>query len=230
MTSMWPVLFKVRNLEVTVFVVAMAVMFWVVSFLVWRRMNRDYEEEKIFMLLVVMMVAGIVSSYVWSWVIYREWGTSLYGAILGVVAGLWLWCKSNNWNFWEWADVVGGIFLPMMAVGGLAWGPAGLTRFAGAVLLGLVAVGLTDNYRKFRWYKSGRVGFGALVSAGAVCLLELIVAFVETGAVYFGGLTVRQWVAAVFLTVCLVLIYLRSGRKASEDLQSLWQRIKKSKS
>ena len=226
---MWPGLVRIFGIQVTVFGVVMAGMFWVVSFWLWKKFKGDYEEEKIFMLSILIALAMLLGAYSVFWLEYRTAGTSLYGGILGVAASLWMWCRINKWNFWEWADAFGRMGMAMMAVGGLAFGPAGLVR-AGVSLIawGMVWV-VSRNYRHLGWYRSGRLGFTALVSVAGFSVVELIVAFTDLRAVYFGGLTIKQWGAVGVLTTCLVVVYLRGGRKVSEDLNDLWQKLQKTR-
>lgn len=169
-------------------------------------MRREYDPEEIF---VLSLVLGSVSL------------TSLVWPYLGLVTAmvvLWVWCKKRKWDFWEWLDVVGPLSLLLAAVlswtQGLSGWPAGIISFAGWWLV-LV---LTKFYRQFGWYKSGRLGFVGIVSLGWWGVIQLMVANISLWAVYS-----LVWI----VIVTGVALYLRSGRRISQDLK-LWP-VKKPK-
>lgn len=189
---MWPVLMQIGRFEVTVFGIVMAVMFWVVSFLVWRRARHDFEDEKIFTLIVAVSIVSLLVGFGVGFVVTRSWGGSLYGAIAGSILVTWIWCRVNKWNIWEWIDILGAMVLFVVCIGSLAYGPLGLMRFGVMLIVNTLVWWLSKNYRKISWYKTGKMGFAGLSAGAGFCLGELVVAFGDLHTVYFAGLTVKQ--------------------------------------
>lgn len=187
----------------------------------------DFDEEEVIMLTVVMVASGVGTGVVINWLMYRFWQVDLYGGIAGAVVGLWLWCRAHKWNFWEWADLIAELGFLMIAVASLAYGPEQMIRAGLAVIIWLSLIWLRRHYRKFRWYRSGKVGFVAIVGLGLWSVLEIVVAFFAGARVYFWGLALPQWLGVAVSTVSLVGLYLRGGRKVSEDALKIWQKVQK---
>lgn len=214
---MWPGIIKLGRIEITVFGLVMALMFWVVSFWLWRKMRSDYAEDKIFSLCLVLALSCLVGSYSVFWLEHRSWGLSFPGSATGLIVGLLLWSRKHAWNFWEWADEVAVIAVLVMAIGSLAWGPRGVIS---AILLGFVWLAvslLAKNYRRISLYTSGKVGLVASVSLLGLSLTQLVVAFSLWHKLYFTGLGI----------VSVVTIYVRSGRRLGADANLIWQKLRK---
>ena len=164
----------------------MGIVLWLAGFWIWLKMRLDYDEEKILSLLVVVGFG------------------SIFG-VLGGLAGLWIYCKRQNWNFWEWLDVFGVVGLAMYAVSG-----GELRLVVGGI--GVVwVIWLGRNYRKIFWYKSGRVGLAGLCALMWWSGGEIVVAMWSKLGLYWGGLTVSQWVSVVVLSVSATVLLLRGN-------------------
>jgi len=185
------------------------------SFVVWRRMRPEYPEEDILSQLVWLAGAGVAGSLVSGWV-------SVWGMILAVSGVLWWQTKGREWDFWEWGDVVGSLSLWLgAALSGLI-GRGWLT--GGVLLAGALAVGAVGRiYRRFKWYKSGKLGFVFLTSLVMWAVVEIGVETVGPRTIYWAGLTVSQWLAVVTIVIVTTIGYLRSGQTLAE---SIWRKLK----
>jgi hypothetical protein len=222
---MWPAIFHLGKLGVTWWMVYLiTAMFWS-GFVIWKRMKEDFQNDEIFtfnFILVIWIVAGALAG---GWL---EWGgfglISGWGMVITGVAALWQWCMRYKWDFWELADFLAILALWMWLLGSIAWGPEAKWG-AGGAILGIILISLVkNNYKKFRWYKSGRVGITALAAICYFSAAQISIAMALPVKVYWGGLTASQWVSAWSMAFALVGIYLRAGRKLKEE--PLWLFIK----
>ena len=198
---------SVGGWEVTWMGVALGLGWVGLVFSVWRKMREDYDEEDILTLLIWLTVAAWVGSRL----VWTRWsGLSLAG-MMGLTFGLlgW-WCWWKKWDGWEWLDTVGVASLGLGAVGAASYGP-GTVWLAVILAVGWgVGKGLVWGYRRFAWYKSGKVGMAGVVSLG-----------------WWAGAQVENaYLLAWIVIACAVVVYLRGGRKASEDLAHIWQKVK----
>ncbi|TSC83803.1 MAG: hypothetical protein G01um101416_1175 [Microgenomates group bacterium Gr01-1014_16] len=178
------------------------------GFWVWRRMRGEYEDEEI---LKLEMILGLV--VVAGWIAFRTWG--VVGAGLLVLG--W-WCRKKEWSFWEWMDVMMPAGLAGGAIVGLNW--------VWVVGVGMVwLVGRT--YRRWKWYRSGRAGLVGLVAVMFVAGGEIAVAKGSGYNLYWGDLELSQWIGIWTVVAAAVAVYLRAGRKVTEDLKMRWQKLQK---
>lgn len=176
-------------------------------------MRFDYDEENILAWTLLMVVSMAVGGSVVYWLVYRGFGFWAAAAIVIGVYVLGKWSHKHNWDFWEWLDYVGWWVLVMGTVAFLSWGPDTLWYGVG-YLAGVVGVGiLAKNYRKIRWYMSGKPGFTGLVALIWIAVVEIGVAFAGGDNKYLIGVSVRQWLAAWLLTASIVVLYLRGKSK-----------------
>lgn len=171
-------------------------------------MRGDYKDEDILALLLWMAVGIWAASWLkWLGIV------GLIGVGVGVLA---VWCKRMKWDFWEWLDELGRISCGLGAVAAMVFG-----SFVGVVLV--LTVGwvsthvLKRYYRRMGWYLSGKSGFVGVVALEWWVVAQLMVAKAGLVWLYFGA-----WL----LVGGAVAVYLRSGRKPSSDLKSIWPRKK----
>jgi len=210
---MWPVLFNLGSVNITVFGLYLIVALLWPSFYIWRKLRSDATSNEIFeftLYLFAMVLSGGVLAH---FLDEGKLGISGWGSVVvGVFALLW-WCRRKKWDFWEHFDWLSVLGILAWFWGGLAYGPGAATGIAGA-LVSLLVVGIVrSNYRRFRWYPSGRMGIVGLICLVCWSLYEISVAMVGNHKVYWGGLTAGQIVAAWVLAYVIVAIYLRGGGK-----------------
>jgi len=197
--------------------------FFVGSFVLWRRLREEYDGKKIleFWILSTACVAIIGGGI--NWMLYKRAGVWIWGGVGGMILALWWWCKRQEWKSWEVIDEMGwsgGWVMAILAIGRGAW-ERGAVYLAGLVFLKLVS----QNYRRWRWYASGKPGLVGLLGMAWASGTELAIVNSGNGYLYWGGLGLSQWVGLWVLIASGVVVYLRSGRKTSEDILDLWQKI-----
>ncbi len=159
-------------------------------------------------------------------------GLSRWGVILGVVAGVGLLLRKVKGKFVDWMDMVAvgvtagtAVFFAGMAVISLKWQFALL---AFLYLLGFIYFWLVEGrYRTLSWYRnnktSARSGFVAGFSLsfwGVLFLAEELLLGV------FGWGTSAPGAFILFVSG-LILVYIRSGRTAKEDINTIFRHGKK---
>lgn len=241
---MLPVLFSVGPITISTFGVFIALTFVLASYLLWRSLKEDYPEEEIInytiLLTLVALLGGRIlyslahfSDFGFSlgkWVLLTRFpGMSLAGALLGGVIFSLYWTKKNGWDFWVLADNVMIAFFSALVLGGLgAWLSDGsmqtLLGTFWAILVLFGSLFLTQNFRKFIWYKSGKPGFVACTSTIVYFLGLAGLDFWFRNDLYWnitGGL-------AIFV-LGLIFLYRRSGRILKEDILNLGQITRRGK-
>lgn len=209
---MWPVLLNLGGVKITAFGVVLGLAFIVFSFYIWRSLREDYPEEEILTGSILLVLTGLVASLGWKW-----W--TIGGELVGILAVVWLFTRRKKWDPWEWMDIIlsGGLWLG--AVAAVAWGKSGLDVALILGIAGVVLLIVKRTYRSFGWYKSGRRGFVGLVALIAWMIAWILIAKWQTSNVYWGGLSLERWLATWVVIGSVVAIYLRSGRRTTEDIK-----------
>jgi len=129
---------------------------------IWRTLWREYAKEE---LVALAWLLGIVVTMIVGWDL--TWQGVGVGAVVGIgltalVSRIW------RWNFWYlgddlvywWATTLLGLEL---IVAGIGAGPLIWVMVVGKyLLLYLLAAFVRKNYRRWRWYGSGKKGIVAL--------------------------------------------------------------------
>lgn len=178
------------------------IVFIIADFVLWKKLREEYKDEEILRLTIYIMMFGIAGYYLR----YYLEGS---GILLAVVLALYLWSKRNKWEFWEILDIVAPILM-------FVW--FGVTFMFVALGALAVLIFVKGNYRKFRWYKSGKMGLVGLTGILLYGLYEIGVAFSGQSGIYLGSLKISQIVSAFIVSYTGVAIYLRSDRKLKEEL------------
>lgn len=220
---MWPAL-ALGGFDISFFGIGLAVGLFLFSFFIWKQGRTDYPEDEILSLTIVLVILGLIGFSLWRW-------TSVGGLLLLLLLGLNLWARKNKWDFWEWLDMLGPLSLKWGILACLSWG-LDMIVAAGALFIGVVLVALVKRfYRRFAWYKSGKVGFVGITSVIGWLVAWILIANWQTSNVYWGGLRLEQWIAIWAIIALATVLYLRGGRKTSQDLKifsKLWpQKAKK---
>jgi hypothetical protein len=157
-------------------------------FFFWRRLKEDYSSSLIFssgLTIIVAVLIGVGLSKIFSGLVRpgkvfvpRElW---FWGGYLGFLAGFGLALrrfKIKSVETFE-AGVLGLLFLLLLVY---------IKSLSLVFVLATVAVLLIfrffeSKYRRFGWYKSGRVGFSGLAAAGIFFLARMIISVSVPGA------------------------------------------------
>src|SRR3989344_5582059 len=160
---MWPVLVSWGWVKVTVWsIYVVAGTIWA-SFMVWRRWREEANDEEIFNFTLWLTVWAVMGAVIWSLVEYGRVGMPVGWGIVGAVAaGGWWWCRKKGWDWLEIMDFLAVLGLWLWWAGSIAWGPA--ARWATVAASGGIVLEwyVRRFYRRFRWYKSGKMGLVGL--------------------------------------------------------------------
>lgn len=198
----------------------MVVIGWIGSvtwgwFRIWSKMRADYNEEKIFELLSWLTLGGVVGGF-----ISYELGFGWIGAyslmfVLGMVI-----IMHRHWDLWEWMDslsVVGMALICMiMAINRDIYRLSAL--LFGTVLINFIA----NNYRGFRWYKSGKTGLAFAFGWLWWGVSELVVVNLRGFRIYWFGLS-----PVVILSIIMVVtgVTVIIGRLQTGEIGNIWQKL-----
>ena len=158
-------------------------------FIFWRRLREDYIGNQIFgtsfIVLIALFAARIFAKQIavdfWFWISTVFVGVGLtigiaryrlkiFEALEALVIGFLPWI-----SFYFLADAIKASSVPSMI---------------GAIVVALLAITfiiLDKRYKKFTWYKSGRVGFSGLIILGTFFLVRAIVELIYDGVLSFSG-------------------------------------------
>jgi hypothetical protein len=141
----------------------------------------------------------------------------------GLVGGGWWmlrrWCTAQKWDFWEVYDWVSVMSLWFWFLGSVFYGPGAKYAMVSSAVGIIVTWFVRSHYRKFRWYPSGKVGIVGLSAILIYSVYEIVVAILNSAAVYWWGLTLAQTVGAWVIAICLVTVYLRGGNRFHTDVK-----------
>jgi hypothetical protein len=162
-------------------------------YLLWRYLRDNYDDQKIIAYswgaLLSFLAAGRVTYGLinwgvwndswWDWVaVWNKPGMSYIGGFLGLVLMTWGYCRQQQWKFINFAEDISRPFLVYTWFlmtdewlrSKLDWKL--LIYLLMLVLIFLVNKWLSNRYRSFTWYKSGKKGF-VLLSTGFLFFLGL---------------------------------------------------------
>lgn len=176
-------------------------------YLLWKRLKDDYHYEKIFNLSFIVLFGLIIGLIISKFILPQFWfWISLTTVMLGFTAFI----VSTKIRFYESFEGLVLSFLPWISFIFLhdAVVNSSLSSFLAfwITLICLFVFFFCDSqYRGFTWYKSGRVGFAGLVTAGLFFTLRLlmsiyfkdVISLVDNLEVYFS--------ATVAFTIFLLL-------------------------
>lgn len=198
-------------------------------YLIWRNLRDNYDDQKIITFLWVALLGflvfgrlfyGLINWGIWNdnfldWILVgSKPGMSYIGGYLGLILVSWLFTKKIQWKFLNFMEDLIRPFLVM--VGFYMLDELIRTKFSleiGLFLLLIILVfplfvWISDRYRSFVWYKSGKKGFALLslnflfflgvipvlisfkdnlfniIASGVICLVSLIGLFILGGMMY----------------------------------------------
>lgn len=158
-------------------------------FLFWKRLKEDYVSKDIFS-TAFYILAGITLSWLVSRNFLPQWWFWL--ALLGVVlGGTWAVVKFRLRVFEVLEALVFGL-LPWLSLIFLLdavknENTLSLIGFLVILIFLLSFVAIDSRYKRFTWYKSGRVGFSGLIILGFFFLLRTFIAGSFTDMLSFAG-------------------------------------------
>jgi len=235
---MFPTVLQIGPLAISFFGITTAIGFFFGSFLVWKKSKEEhFDQEKIMdMILLVTLIAFLAArtlyvflhwsalgSNLLSWFdfVYKP-GFSWYGAFLGGIMALKIFCQKQKWDFYQMADfscfglVLGTIFVSL--------GSGKLYELIFDLIILRLLYYFDREYRTYSWYKNKRgeaaPGFLFLVFLSLFSLGKLIVAFLNPYRLYWDW---WQSVNLALAIISLIILYFRSG-KSLKEVFLFWQK------
>jgi hypothetical protein len=182
-------------------------------FVFWKKLKDDYVSEIIFSAATLILMGFLVGFLVGlrflpSWIFWTEF--------TGILVGLAIAALKYKLRVYESFEAVVISLLPWLSIYFLhdSVDNSSLVSFiAFGVILALIgAYYLFDlKYKNFSWYRSGRVGFSGLATAGLFFLIRSAVAIFWPSVLSFSG-TIEPVISGAFAFVAFVLIF-NLGRK-----------------
>lgn len=158
-------------------------------FVFWKKLREDYTTGQIFTTGLYIIV-GISLAVIISTKFLESWWFWL--SFIGVALGLVLGVLKFKLRFFETFEAGVAATLPWLGIVFLldSIEKSNLASFIGfIVIILLIALFyfLDAHYKKFTWYKSGRVGFTGLTTLGLLLLLRAAVAPIIPDVLSFSG-------------------------------------------
>lgn len=157
-------------------------------FIYWKKMRHDYTRDMVFasgfsiLLLVISMtfISIYIVRYIPATNIFDSTQLWFWGALVGYLIAFGLNIVNSKFKFFESLEASGiGLFIWL----GFIFVANGINRrdlnslLASGLVIGLFMIYLIleRKYRRFTWYKSGRVGFAGLTTLGLFFLIRSMV-------------------------------------------------------
>lgn len=181
---------------------------FILIFLFWLRLKDDYHYEKIFN-LVSFVLAGILIGFIslkflpsvyWFWVY-----------LIAIIASFTVGIIKLKIRFFESLD---SLVISLLPYFGLYLLSQSIKNYSLSSFIGFWIVTVfvflyffvDANYRKFTWYKSGRVGFSGLLVAGLFFVARSVLSvFFVDGPTIIGQLDI--YISASFSFVSFLLLF-----------------------
>lgn len=181
-------------------------------FAFWVRLKEDYTQQQIFT-TGFWVLFGIGCGNILAVNFFDVWWfwTGLAGGFLGLIAGI----KRFHLRFFETLEafVISGLlmFLSIAFSSLMAdYSPITLAMTLGIVFFIVLFLFLDVHYKKFIWYKSGRVGFTGMTVLGLFFLIRSIVAMGGSSVLSFAG-DIDVVISGVMSFASFMAVYNLSG-------------------
>lgn len=177
-------------------------------FLLWKRLKDDYHYEKIFNLGSIVLIGVVVVDVATRYFLQNYW----FWIQVVVILALFLWVLSKQkLKFFESLDALIIGLLPWLGLGYLVDSikNSSLSSFLSfwIILLFIFAYFFLDSqYRRFTWYRSGRVGFAGVVVACLLFISRIILYLIYPQTTSYVSIY-DPYLSATFAIVFLFLTY-----------------------
>lgn len=158
-------------------------------FFFWRKLKDDYIQDQIFSTAFYVILISIFFILLSKFLLPKWW---FWFGFLGFLIGLMIGISRFKLRIYETFDAAIFSFLPSA----FAYSLYESTRSSDWYLLAhsvlflvifLLYLFFNRNYKKFSWYKSGRVGFAGLAAGGVYFLVRAAIAFKLSFMISFVG-------------------------------------------
>lgn len=158
-------------------------------FIFWRKLKEDYSSEIIFRTFLIIVSAAFLG-WMLSRNLFDKWffWFEFVGAILGLLVSV----TRMRMKVYETLEAVVISSLPLVALFFFASSvkASSLTSFIAfliSLLLIFVYYVLDSHYKKFTWYKSGKIGFSGLATLLGFFVIRFILALIGIDVLSFVG-------------------------------------------
>jgi len=177
-------------------------------FVFWRRLKEDYAPDQVFstgfyILLGISVGALLAVNFRPTWWFWSGLSGALLGLSIGVERFRLRLFEALEAAIYGGLILCAGLFLREWAGG---FDVFVLWLHLGVLFLILVFEFLNLHYKKFTWYKSGRVGFSGLTVAGIFFILRAVVASYFPNTVSFIGKS-DVILSGIFAFVSFISVY-----------------------
>lgn len=196
------------------FFLSLIIAFVVFNFFYWRNLKEDYVSSKILssgLLIVVSifltaLLASLLTRFLADSAVFVKTGLWFWGGVIGFFIGVFVSKFKFGFRLNESFDAAVCGLWAFLAILNFYFYPIG-----SLICLGLLGVYylVRKNYKKFRFYKSGKIGIAALVTVGIFFIIRSVVAiFLDSHMIsLIGKIDGIISATAVFITF-LALYYL----------------------
>ena len=177
-------------------------------FLFWKRLKEDYVSGQIFNAAFYMLL-GIFLGKILATKFFPDWWfwASFFGALVGVFAGV----ARFKLRILETFEAATLGLLPWI---GLVFLREAIKTsspnsfFASLVIFGLILLFFffDSRYKKFTWYKSGRIGFSGLMVVGIFFLTRAAIAPIVPDVISFAG-KYEAFFSGIFAFTSFLLVF-----------------------
>lgn len=185
--------------------------FFIFLFVFWKKLKEDYLSSQIFTTAFYVIFLASIFLLVSHFLLPNFWFWALFLAFLtGVFLGRWRF-SLHFYEVYE-AGIVGllpwlSFFFLLDAMKTTSW--YSFCGFLFSWLLVLLYIFLNLHYKSFSWYKSGKVGFSALVVTIVFFLARMIVAIFFPSMVSLSG-SFEVLISGIFSFFSFLLLFILS--------------------
>ena len=255
---MYPILFQLGSVTVYSFGFFLIIAYIAVAFIFWKEGKRQgYPEEKLLDLSLIALISAFVGGRAFfvfthydlfrkqllSIFSFWEGGFVFYGALVGVLAAVFVTCRKWKWPFLQIADFgalaalaaytlvkIGALFagIDFGTPTSLPWGvefenldgarhPVQLYEAVSAAVFFIVMRLAYERNLKSANFRSGRVFF---ISVFLVSVSRFFLGFLQADVTYFSGLRLDQIVSLLVAIVAVFSIYYLKLRDFNNDFET----------
>ena len=190
-----------------------ALTFTAFLFIFWRKLREDYIESLVFNSAFYIILGTSLGAFLAIQLFPSSW---FWFSLLGALSGLWLSIWRYKLKFFEVLEA----FVPSSLITlTLFFFLDFLVRadiFSLALVLNTAFLFcmyyfLSLNYKKFTWYRSGRIGFSGLFTSGLFFLIRTFIALLFSGMISLNGY--YDAALSAFFTILSFAALFRLGRR-----------------
>lgn len=177
-------------------------------FLFWKKLREDYPANQIFSTGLFSLLGLAIFLFIFNKYLHPWW---MYGGVLGMIVGLSLGIIKNKLRFYETYEAFVVSILPMLSFTFLIDSVGARSLFSfGYFIFIVILMGLAyffdRHYKKFTWYRSGRIGFTGLTISGLFFLIRAIFASFFPFMISFTG-KYEVIVSGIFAFTFFLLVF-----------------------